>query len=186
MRKILWVIPISAAVIAGLVGFKLTRPPVAAPAGEIATTFFGPAPLFQLQDERLRPLKVSRYVGRHKLLVIFFDGTNGPDKSPLLMQARADYDKLQKTGAMVMAISSALPQHNRAGIERVGEFPFPLLSDIVDFEVHRRWGAFDDAVDKPLEGVFVVDRAGNIRAKHLGPDRLGTADLWIGELQQVR
>ena len=76
----------------------------------------------------------------------------------------------------------------QAGPSREGElrYPFPLLSDILDYEVHRRYGAFDARTGRPVEAVFVVDRAGVIRNTHLGPGGLGDAGEWVRELQEVR
>lgn len=185
MRRLLLVIPISAIVIVGLTWFKLTRTysqaPVAAVAGAIR-----PAPLFQLYDEHSQIVRLARYIGRHKLLVVFYDGTRGPDRSELLQSVKRNYATIHDSGLIVLAIGASRPAENRAGIERDGPFPFPLLSDIFDYEAHRSWGAFDAATNKPREAVFVVDRAGMIRYGHLGPGDPGTPEDWARELREVR
>lgn len=186
MPRILLVIPISALIIAGLVGYKLTRPPTeslfptAGAAGSVR-----PAPLFVLYDEHSELVRLARSYGRQKMLIVFFDGRQGPDRSELLQSLRRDFGKIHEAGALVLAISAARPAEHRAGIERDGKFPFPMLSDL-DYQVHTQWGAYDSQTDKPREAVFIVDRAGLIRHTHLGPDQLGTPAEWAGELQQVR
>lgn len=201
MRRIFLVIPISAVLIAGLAAYKLTRT-YDPPADENQA---GPraAPLFQLYDEHSQIVRLVRYVGRHKLLIVFFDGSHGPDHSPLLAQLRERFAELHASGAIVLAISASRPSENRygknlehlqagaatpAGPSREGElrYPFPLLSDILDYEVHRRYGAFDARTGRPVEAVFVVDRAGVIRNTHLGPGGLGDAGEWVRELEEVR
>ena len=204
MRRIVWVLPISAAVIAGLLAFKLTRR-YESPAEESAfeAPFDArPAPHFQLYDQHSRTVRLVSYKGRQKLLIVFFDGSQGPDHSELLTRLRGKFAEMHATGAIVLAISAARPSQNRygahlehlkidssgAGAARDDElrYPFPLLSDILDYEVHRQYQAFDARLGQPLEAVFVVDRAGLIQYAHRGPDQLGIADDWVKELREVR
>ncbi len=197
MRRLLIVIPVSAAVIAGLVAFKLTRR--YEPAVEESPRVVRPAPLFQLYDQHSQIVRVARYVGRHKLLIVFYDGSRGPEGSPLLGQLRERFPELHGAQATVLAISTSRPSENRYGVnlehrptvatpsaasER--HYPFPLLSDILDFEVHRQYGAFDFDAQKPREAVFVVDRSGIIQFAHFGPEGLGQVDDWVRELNAVR
>lgn len=199
MRRIVLVLPISAAVIAGLVVFKLTRR-YEAPAEENAFDV-RPAPHFQLEDTHSRMVRLKSYLGRSKLLIVFFDGSQGPDHSELLARLVDKFAEIRATRAVVLAISAARPSQNRYGahlehlkIDASGaaaeqeelRYPFPLLSDILDYAVHRRYEAFDEGTGKPREAVFVVDRAGLIQYAHMGPDRIGIADDWIKELHEVR
>jgi peroxiredoxin len=197
MRRILLIIPVSAALIAVLVAFKLTRryePPADESANDAR-----PAPLFQLYDEHSQIVRLARYIGRHKLLIVFFDGRQGPDHNPLVAHLRDKFAELHATGAIALAISAARPSENRYGtnLERRGaaatppadselRYPFPLLSDILDYEVHRKYGAFDFQAQEPLEAIFVVDRAGMIQHVHLGPGELGSVDDWVRELRDAR
>ena len=200
MRRIVLMLPITAAVIAGLVAFKLTRR-YEAPADESAFDV-RPAPHFQLYDQHSRTVRLVSYKGRHKLLIVFFDGSQGPDHSELLARLGDKFAEIHATGAIVLAISAARPSQNRYGahlehlkIDSSGagatgheelRYPFPVLSDILDYEVHRQYQAFDARLGQPLEAVFVVDRAGLIQSAHMGPDQLGIAADWIKELREVR
>lgn len=200
MRRILLVIPVSAAVIIALVAFKMTRtyePVAAGSTGDVR-----PAPLFQLPDEHSRTVRLASYVGRQKILIVFFDGSRGPGQSPLLQQLRNDFPLIDATGATVFAISAARPSQNRYGANlehlkidpaRGGtptpeeiRYSFRLLSDIVDYQWHRLYGAFDAATGQPREAVYVVDRAGLIQHEHLGPAGLGAPEDWVRELKEVR
>lgn len=192
MRPILFLIPISAAVIAGLVTYRIQRPPAPAPPTAVAT-IARPAPLFQLYDEQSQIVRLARYLGRHRLLIIFFDGTGGPDRSELLLELRREFLPIHETGAIVLAISGLRPSELRPAANERGErtardepFPFEMLADINDYEVHRLYGAYDDARGRPREAVFVVDRTGMIRHGHLGPDDLGSPVRWAEELRQVK
>jgi peroxiredoxin len=196
-RRLLLMLPVSAAVIAALVAFKLTRR--YEPAVEESPGVVRPAPLFQLYDQHSQIVRLARDVGRHKLLIVFYDGSRGPDGSVLLGQLRDRFPDLHSTGASVLAISASRPSENRYGVNlehrptvatptAAGErhYPFPLLSDILDFEVHRQYGAFDFDAQKPREAVFVVDQSGLIQFAHFGLKGLGQIDDWIRELNAVR
>ncbi len=122
-----------------------------------------PAPQFELYDQKYpsETVRLAAYLGRHRVLVVFFDGKRGADQSPLLSKLRDVHNRMQSQGVYVLAISTALPQENRKTIARAGAYPFPLLSD-PGMLVHREWGRYDAQHDTPLTGVFLVDRAGRV------------------------
>lgn len=194
MRRLFLVLPISAIVIAVLVVYRLNRPPAPPVAAAIASAV-RPAPLFQLYDENSQIVRLSRYLGRHKLLIVFFDGRQGIDGSGLLAALRdeAGYRQIAQTRAVVLAITALRPSEMRLAnneqgqrVERDRPVPFPMLADIHDYEVHRQYGAWDIETDEPREAVFVVDRTGIIQHGHLGPGALGTPALWADELNRAR
>jgi peroxiredoxin len=192
MRKILLAIPVSAVVIAGLVWYRIQRPPQVVAHTPVAATMRA-APLFQLYDEQSQIVRLARYIGRHRLLLVFFDGTQGPDHSELLLDLRRNFLPIHESGAIVLAISGLRPSELRPAPNERGErtardepFPFGMLADINNFEVHRQYGAFDDTTNRPREAVFVVDRTGVIRHVHLGPDNLGGPEVWADELRHVK
>lgn len=177
-RKRVLVLPISAAIILALMAYKYSR------TYSDRTTAFTPGlkmlpePLseFALYDSNNRLVRFQRYVGRHRIVVVFFDGQAGADKDETLLKLGRDYDRIHATGTIVVAVSAAIPQQNRKARQRQYEkveeqyqpFPFPLLSDIPrdpqtpPFAVHKLWGRFDETTGKPLPGVFLVDRAGRV------------------------
>jgi peroxiredoxin len=200
MRRIFLVIPVAAAVIAGLVLLKLTRQ--YEPQSELqSAAVVRPVPLIKLYDQNSEIVRLKeRYIGRTKLLIVFYDATRGPEASRLLTTLRERYSDLHATGAAVLAISAARPSENRYGKNlerrkgsdpRDGKseaeitYPFPVLSDIL-YDWHRQYGAFDENKQQPLEAAFIVDRAGLIEYEHIGPERLGSIDDWIRELREVR
>ena len=161
LRPRILLLPIAAAIITGLVAFKMTRPPQARQFGTADER--RPAPAFPALDSRNKLFKLDAYLGRHEILLIFFDGETGADRDPVLQRVRQSLNGLKRRDVKVVAISAALPQHNRQAVARGGDFGFPLLSD-PEFLIHRRWGRYDEDQQRPLTGVFLIDRAG--AAKH--------------------
>lgn len=163
MRRRALVLPIAAVVIAALTAYKLTRTYTTGESRRaIVPTIERPAPRFELLNEK-KPSELVRletHLGRKRVVVAFYDGEAGADKSPLLAELRVQHAQLQQAGILVLAVSTAIPQKNRQAIEACGTFPFPLLTDH-DLSVHRAWGRLD-ASGKPLSGVFLVNRAGNV------------------------
>jgi mycoredoxin-dependent peroxiredoxin len=165
MDKRVFLLGVAGIAIAGLCAFRAMRTDVPRPAGEVRTaTVEQPAPPCELYDQNSPShlVRLEGYLGRHRVIVVFFDGRAGAHRSAVLKHLRDEWDRLRKAGVYVMAISTALPQENRKIIAANGEFPFPLLSD-PDFHVHRAWGRFDEKRGTPLEGVFLVDRKGAVR-----------------------
>ncbi len=106
-------------------------------------------------------MRLSSYLGRQRVFVVFYDGLQGAHRSHALDVLRTEWHELRKIDVYVMAISKALPQENRKDMAEHGHYPFPLLSD-VDLSVHRTWGRYDKDRRQPLEGVFLVDRKGQV------------------------
>ena len=157
-----WLLAAAAVVIVGLCVFRATRtyPPQST---SIEAPLSLPAPAFELYDENSPShlVRLSAYLGRQRVLIAFYDGKRGPHASPALERLRADWAKLRKADVYVLAISTALPQENRKDVAKYGAYPFPLLSD-VDLSVHKAWGRYDEEHGRPFEGVFLVDRKGEV------------------------
>ena len=162
MDKRIWLLVFAGAVIAGLCAFRATQNFPVEPIAQ-SQPLAAPAPPIELYDQSY-PSKFFRlegYLGRNPVLVVFFDGKKGADRSEVLSRLRQESGRLRKAGVYIIAVSTALPQENRKIIAKHGEFPCPLLSD-PDFHVHRDWWRFDESRQAPLEGVFLVDRKGDI------------------------
>jgi peroxiredoxin len=201
-RRRLLILPVAAAAIISLCAYKLTMD-YKAP----ATVLLPPAEkrpvagelLFELYDHHSpqRLVRLAAYLGRHAILVVFFDGTppgspparggtiGGADRDPVLARLRAVHRQIEAAGAIVLAVSTALPQENRKVIEQTGEFPFPLLSD-PGLEVHRAWGRVDAKTGRPLSGVFLIDRGGRVGWEGDHPQPLDDPLAVIDQLVQNR
>jgi peroxiredoxin len=153
-----------------------------------------PAPPIEGRDSDNHLVRLATFLGRHKIIVLFFNGeagvdgnpaTAGGDNDPELMRLRDRYPELQSHNVKVVAVSTALPQHNRAAMDRVGKFPFPLVTDIDPLDpanalrIHRQWGRIDPRTEKPRTGVFLVDRRGQVTFTVDGPRPMENVDAAV-------
>lgn len=152
-------LPIAAVIIVGLVVWKSRQPPQ----GRSSALFVErrPAPKFMGLDSNNQLVKFERYLGRHEIMLIFFDGEAGADHDPVLRRVRQQFNELKRRGVQVIGVSAAIPQFNRQAAERSGPFPFPLLSD-PEYYMHRLWGRYDEEQLRTQTGVFWIDRAGQV------------------------
>jgi len=165
----------AAVLIAAACLYKLTRPQET---GDVERTDFYcpvPRPLFASRSQHRSPqwIKLSAYLSRHQILIVFFDRKQGAEGNPVLVRLRKEYPRLQANGVKVLGISTAIPQENRPpedGRPRLHNnqpqqpFPFPLLTDLAPAcKIHKQWGRYDQATNRPLTGVFLVTRDGRAR-----------------------
>ena len=184
-RPRILILPISAAIIVGLVAFKLTRVPQGQRIGIFEERRPAPVPTFPALDSQNKLLKIDAYFGRHEILLVFFDGDTGADHDPVLRRVRQHFDSLKRRDVKVVAISAALPQHNRHAAARGGAFSFPLLSD-PEFLIHRQWGRYDENQQRPLTGVFVIDRAGQVAWSGKSPRPEDNLDRFLPPVKETK
>lgn len=140
-----------------------------------------PAPAFDALDANNTLVRLATFLGRHQIIVLFFDGENGADKDPELLRLRERFPELQSHNVKVIAVTSAIPQQNRAAMERVGPFPFPLVSDFDPLSpdgllrIHKQWGRVTES-GKLRPGVFLIDRKGQVISTPDGPRPFASVD----------
>jgi peroxiredoxin len=184
MRKLFLVLPVSSVVIFALVAWKLSQP--TGPQVERGYQAHPAVGAFQVHDEHSRIVRSGAYLGRHRMLIVFFDAAQAGEPNGLLQRVRAAYARLHETKAIVWAISARRPAELREIAERYGPFPFPLLSDVVDHQARRQFGLLDPAAEFQPEAVVVVDRAGRVGSIFSGPDGLGETGDWVSALNTGR
>jgi peroxiredoxin len=176
MPNRLLVLPAAAAVIAGLCAYKLSQP-------QDMRTFVPPPLLvalpeqlsFDLFDQQKPPerVRLRSYLGRHPIVIVFFDPEAGADRDDVLVRLRRDWDRVRSAGLIALGVSTALPQENRPVAENApslhraspdrSPFPFPLLTDLKpECRVHRLWGRYEAPQQRTIPGVFLIDRAGQV------------------------
>lgn len=181
------VLPLAALVIIGLVYFKSSQPQIElSDAARDALQRRRPATVFKLHDQRSQPFRLERYLGRHKLLIVFFDPSQGAAKNEQLQILKRGHEQLSAQGRKVIAISSATPYANRESFKLGGDFPFHVLSD-ADYSVETEWGCMTTG-DPPqvIPSAFVIDRAGVISWSQIGGQSPIPLETLLRELNNAR
>lgn len=150
-----------------------------------------PAPDFEALDANNHLVRLSAWLGRHRIIVVFFDGEAGADTDSNLLRLRDRWSELQAKDVKVVAVTPSIPQVNRAAMERAGgAYPFPIVSDVDPqspegtLRIHRHWGRIESRPEgeKTLAGVFLVDRAGRVGYVGTNPKSYDNVDQIIDSL----
>lgn len=164
MRSRALLLPAAAILLTGVVYYAETRPPAPRVPLVAARGPVSRAPDLQGLDSKNDFFRLQRYLGRTALVVVFFDRAAGAQADSTLQFLRDHEAQIRQAGCQVVAVSSALPQENRAA-----GYPdsFEFVTDVEPiYEAHRRWGCFDEQADRPVPAVFHIDRAGNVAKKN--------------------
>ncbi|MCA9053394.1 MAG: redoxin domain-containing protein [Planctomycetaceae bacterium] len=163
-----WVLPIASVLIAGLCAWRMSRPPRPTPQVSPSTPRALPPRGWELPDHEFRLVKFDRFLGRHPVVVRFFDGSQPAEEDELLVWLRDNDDELNDAGWQTIAISTARPAEVRASEERTGKlWPFPVLTDMhlrdpAPAPVHHLWSRVNRETGELLPAVFLVDRMGYV------------------------
>ncbi len=115
-----------------------------------------PAPRFESLDAHNQMFRLERYLGRHRVLVIFVPGRHDAVESAI-RQLRQHLEQLVRQDVKIAVLSPALPQQNREWLEGLETSSIPVLTDLQG-EIAALWG-----VQGLVEAaVFLVDRKGDV------------------------
>ncbi len=182
--RIVWILLPAALLIVFAVVHRQWNGPMWRPSGGEHVTAVRPAPGIELPDQQLQIVRLSRYLGRQKLVIVFFDGEAGPENDRQLLLLRDGYPELRTASTEVIGVSSATTARDPQGSGRSGLFPFPLLSD-VDRVAHQAWGLVDENSHSPQSAIILVDRAGQIRWERRGESEPVDVKTLLAELSRL-
>jgi len=173
-RRLIFVLALGVLIATVTIARIVTNQPQTYEEQVAAAVMMRPAPGFEALDSELRLVRLSAWLGRHRIILVFFDGERGADQDADLLKLRDRFAELKETDVKIVGVTLSIPQVNRAAMDRAGgPFPFPLVSDI-DFQspegtmrIHRHWGRLDSIGEQPLKGVFLIDRKGQVA--YVGP-----------------
>ncbi len=140
-----------------------------------------PAENFEGVDIHNEMFRLERYLGRHRILLVFFSRDETAAHDPALLAVREAFPRLTANDVKVVGVSTALPQENRRAIDTAGDFPFPLISD-PDESIHRKWSRIDSRTQQPRPGVFLIDRKGTVASLGGIPQPAGNVTELLQEL----
>ncbi|MFK7820628.1 MAG: redoxin domain-containing protein [Planctomycetaceae bacterium] len=156
-KAMLAFLPIAAIAIAGACAWKLNQKP-RPPRAPSVMRDLRQSPTFELPDENSQLVRLDRYLHRHPVLVVFYDGERGPAANPWLKALNKNHAAIESSGLIVVGVSTALPLKNRGA-----KFKIPLLTDVNPAiagslnQVHRDWGVLDEN-EKTIPSVFYINR----------------------------
>jgi len=201
-RNLIWLPTVAAMILIALCAWRIQTNRTQDYASQVAAAvMMRPAPPFEALDSDNHLVRLNSFLGRHTILLTFIgnpQATPAPtadasrpqvDPEALaesegmkgLLQLRDRFEQLNAKGIKVIAITSAVPKQTRNLIDRVGKFPFPIVSDFDPLaaegtlRIHRQWGRLVEP-DTLLPGIFLIDRKGQVRSTPSGPQPIESND----------
>jgi peroxiredoxin len=128
---------------------------------------FGPAtwepyaaPALDVKDANGKRVTLEEYKGKNVILV-FYLGTECPHCLRQLHDIGEKKEDWERLNTSVLAVSSAAPSANAAGLKSFGDLPVRLLSDDAYANAHR-FHSYDDFEEMELHSTILIDRKGRV------------------------
>ncbi len=134
----------------------------------VVTTKQALAPRFTLADNSRKVVKLERLLGRHRVVLVFFDAEVGVDQDPRTKVLIENFAAINGAGIEIIAVGTATPFANEEAEKRLGKkLPFPILTDIdinnpAPTPAHRLYGVVDERTGDPHPGLFLINRDGSV------------------------
>jgi peroxiredoxin len=129
------------------------------------------APDFELGEARGKRVRLSDYLGRGPVVLVFYYGYFCNHCVGQLFALNDDIKKFRELGAEVITVSADPPELTRARFKQYGEFAFPVLSD-PGYKVAQLYGTYRPLTEGKAEdlqhGTFVIARDGRVHWAHHG------------------
>jgi peroxiredoxin len=129
-----------------------------------------------------KPVTLEDYRGKNVLLV-FYLGDECPHCVEQLIAIDRRATDLAGENTVVLAVSSASPERNKAS-EKVGKLAMTLLSDN-DHDNARRFTSYDDFEEIELHSTILIDTQGRVHWKRTGGDPFSDTDFLVKSLKQM-
>jgi len=126
----------------------------------------GIAPDFTLKCSDGDDVRLSSYIGRVNVLLVFYRGAGDPYSVRWLSSLSDDYLYFRSLDTDILAISPDSVDKARDTSTR-HRIPFKLLSD-PGLETIREYGVLNDIGDSDYAAIFLIDKGGRIRYMHVG------------------
>ena len=165
-RQLFWMLPVSAVVLIGATLWEQSRRRGGdRPEVQVSTVqqSVGPELQFELYDSRNRTVRLSRYLGRHRVDVVFLATGASVNDDPVVKAVGQP-----SLSRVILVISQQLPQVIRRDLAGQPEGGVVVLSDAggrmgqSPGAAARAWGAMDDGGEVDRTRWYVIDRAGRV------------------------
>ncbi|MDX2177164.1 MAG: redoxin domain-containing protein [Candidatus Sumerlaeia bacterium] len=140
------------------------------------------APKLECMDSEGKAVRLEDYRGKNVILV-FYLGEECVHCVEQLIAINTRASEWQGENAVVLAVSSALPEDNESA-EGLRELSIKLLSD-KDHETARRFTSYDDFEEMELHSTILIDPQGRVHWKRTGGDPFTDIDFLIETLKRM-
>lgn len=166
-RQLFWMLPVSAVVLVSVTLWERVQGRVGGgrPDVQVAAVHqpVGKSLQFELYDSRNRTVRLSRYLGRHRVDLVFLaTGASVNDDSVVTAAGQPSSDRI------ILVISQDLPQAIRSALGERKDSGVVVLSDAggrmgqSPGGAARAWGAMGDEGRVARTSWYVIDRAGRV------------------------
>ena len=144
------------------------------------------APDFSLESHLATKVKLSDYLGKKNVVLVFYPLDFSPVCSNQLPEYSSRKSDMEALGAEVIAVNRDSLYAHKAWAKEFG-IEVPLMSDMTG-KVARDYGVYLEDVGISTRAVFIIDKEGNLRFRHIEnapPDYTLHADSIIAELKKL-
>ena len=141
------------------------------------------APALDVKDSSGTRVTLEEYRGKNVLLV-FYLGQECAHCVRQLHDIGAKKSEWERLNTVVLAVSSATPEKNAAGLKSFGELPIRLLSDNHQ-ENARRFHSYDDFEEMELHSTILIDRNGRVYWARNGGEPFGDMAFLVKQLERM-
>jgi peroxiredoxin/tetratricopeptide (TPR) repeat protein len=141
------------------------------------------APALDVKDSTGKHVTLDEYKGKNVILV-FYLGAECPHCALQLHaigEKKADWDRLN---TVVLAVSSATPESNSAGLKAFGDLPIRLLSDDHFANAHR-FHSYDDFEEIELHSTILIDKQGRVYWARNGGDPFSDVGFLVKQIERM-
>lgn len=123
-----------------------------------------PAPSFQTRTVSGQPISLSDFIGRRKVALVFYRGSFSSTSTDWLRDLQESYSQIRELGAELIAVSTE-SQGTALRTSTELRLSYPVVSDL---RLTKRYGTYHSGTFLTQPAVFLVDKSGRIRWKHIG------------------
>ncbi len=137
------------------------------------------APDFALKDQNNQEVRLSDFLGRRSVLLVFYPLAFTGTCQGELCQVRDNLSDFVNDEVQLLTVSVDSPYSHKVWADREG-YDFLLLADFWPHgAVAQAYGVFNDARGYANRGTFLVDRDGAVRfAEMISPGERRDQDGW--------
>ena len=185
-RRLFWFLPVSAVVLAGLTAWEQSntqdRRSRSRPVEGIRKQLVPRRLQFELYDTENRTVRLARYLGRHRIELVFVKQGGDVEKDPVVVAIR-EVMATRSDNGVLLVVSAELPQSLRGKGDDPENRKNVLLSDAggrrgqLPGEAADAWGVSEPGGLVSQTRWFAIDRAGRVDWDATGPLAVNTTKL---------